>query len=123
MRAVARASGLKLGALQSHYRTRDALLAALAEFIGTAYPDDFTPFCAERSPDSRCLYEAYLTFIEAWLIQQGASNPRGDALSMLEGLTLFVDPGRRWEAHAEAAMEAVHAMLLARYGAAPGLVR
>jgi len=168
MRAVARASGLKLGALQYHYRTRDALVAALAEFIGTRYRDHFTRFCADRPPDSLGLYalldfmaeetvttslradrlfpqlwamamvepamrvamdglyEQYLTFIEDWLIQQGASNPRGDALailSMLEGLTLFVDSGRRWEAHAEATLEAIHAMLHARYGASPGRVR
>jgi AcrR family transcriptional regulator len=33
MRALARASGMKLGALQYHFRTWDALLIALVEYI------------------------------------------------------------------------------------------
>ena len=33
MRALARASGLKLGALQYHFRTWDALLTALVNYI------------------------------------------------------------------------------------------
>ena len=37
MRAVARASGMKLGALQYHFRTRDDMLRALAAYIEDAY--------------------------------------------------------------------------------------
>ena len=33
MRALARASGMKLGALQYHFRTWDALLIALVDYI------------------------------------------------------------------------------------------
>ena len=37
MRAVARASGMKLGALQYHFRTWDLMLRALAAYVGDAY--------------------------------------------------------------------------------------
>ncbi len=37
MRAVARASGMKLGALQYHFRTWNDMLRALAAYIGNAY--------------------------------------------------------------------------------------
>lgn len=37
MRALARASGIKLGALQYHFRTWEELLRALAAFIGETY--------------------------------------------------------------------------------------
>jgi len=37
MRALARASGIKLGALQYHFRTWEDLLRALASYIGDAY--------------------------------------------------------------------------------------
>ena len=37
MRALARASGMKLGALQYHFRTWDDMLRALAGYIGDAY--------------------------------------------------------------------------------------
>ena len=37
MRALARASGMKLGALQYHFRTWDDMLRALATYIGDAY--------------------------------------------------------------------------------------
>ena len=161
MRAVARASGIKLGALQYHFRTRDDLLKALADFIDEAYRRDFDRFCADRRSDARGLHALldymleetvtrtlqaerlfpqlwamamveppiqavlddlsarYLVFIEACLQEKGVVNPRGDALaimSMLEGLTLFVDPGRRWEADAQATIEGVRALLSARYG-------
>ena len=41
MRALARASGLKLGALQYHFRTWEALLHALAGFISEEYERSF----------------------------------------------------------------------------------
>lgn len=47
MRAVARASGLTLGALQYHYKTREDLLTAMAETIGERYRAQFEAFRAE----------------------------------------------------------------------------
>lgn len=46
MRAVARGSGIKLGALQYHFRTRDDLLRALAAHVAEAYRDSFEAFQA-----------------------------------------------------------------------------
>jgi AcrR family transcriptional regulator len=161
MRAVARASGLKLGALQYHFPTRGALLKALATFVTKAYGDDFKRFCASRDtkvpdllsvldymlietltsslqtqrlipqlwalamvePDLQRalndLYENYLVFIESSLRDLGVREPRGDALAilaMLEGLTLFVDPGRHWERDAKTTLDAVRALVMARHG-------
>ena len=47
MRALARASGMKLGALQYHFRTWEDLLRALAAYIGDTYRQSF----AEVNPD------------------------------------------------------------------------
>ena len=41
MRALARASGMKLGALQYHFRTWEDMLRALATYIFTAYHQSF----------------------------------------------------------------------------------
>jgi AcrR family transcriptional regulator len=41
MRALARASGMKLGALQYHFRTREDMLRALAAYISDAYRRSF----------------------------------------------------------------------------------
>jgi len=41
MRALARASGMKLGALQYHFRTREDLLRALAAYISDEYRQSF----------------------------------------------------------------------------------
>lgn len=41
MRALARASGMKLGALQYHFRTRDDMLRALAAYISDEYRQSF----------------------------------------------------------------------------------
>ncbi len=46
MRAVARASGMKLGALQYHFRTRDDLLRALAAYIADTYRASFDAYMA-----------------------------------------------------------------------------
>lgn len=161
MRAVARASGLKLGALQYHFRTRADLLGALADFVAEAYHADFARFLADGPPPASrlhalldymrvetvttalqtqrlfpqlwalamvepplqaaldAIYARYLATIEESLSAQGVPDPRGDALallSMLEGLTLFVDPGRRWAADAGQTVAAIRALLDARYG-------
>ncbi len=41
MRALARASGMKLGALQYHFRTSDDMLRALAGYIAESYRQSF----------------------------------------------------------------------------------
>ena len=41
MRALARASGMKLGALQYHFRTREDMLRALAAYISDEYRQSF----------------------------------------------------------------------------------
>jgi len=165
MRAVARASGLKLGALQYHYRTRDALLRALAAFIAHEYHEGFDAFRVDSAKSSRGLhalldymavesisaslqahrlfpqlwamamvepvmqelldeiYATYLAFIEDSLRILGVAEPRGDALllmSMLEGLTLFVEPQRRWAADSDAVLEALHTLIEVRYGMQAG---
>jgi AcrR family transcriptional regulator len=54
MRALARASGMKLGALQYHFPTWKDLLHALAAFIGEEYARSFDALAAGRgSPDLR----------------------------------------------------------------------
>ena len=46
MRAVARANGIKLGALQYHFPTRDDLLRALATYIADTYRASFEEYKA-----------------------------------------------------------------------------
>ncbi|MFK7730009.1 MAG: TetR/AcrR family transcriptional regulator [Pseudomonadales bacterium] len=50
MRALARASGMKLGALQYHFRTSDDMLRALAEFIAAEYARAFEEFSSSDAP-------------------------------------------------------------------------
>ena len=47
MRAVARESGLTLGALQYHYRTREALLRALVDYIAHQYRVSLQTYLSE----------------------------------------------------------------------------
>lgn len=49
MRALARASGMKLGALQYHFRTWEDMLRALAKFIGDTYNQSFEELKAESN--------------------------------------------------------------------------
>ena len=156
MRAVARASGLKLGALQYHFPTRDALLQALVTFVLNLYLEDFAArrtnssnpekglsalldywleesLTAELQADRLFpqlwamalvepsvqamldeLYARYLAFIEEGLREMGIAQPEGNAiviLSMLEGMTLFVDRGRRWEDRAQVAVASIRRLL------------
>ena len=55
MRALARASDMKLGALQYHFRTWEDLLQALANYIGTEYQRSFD--MAKEGPDDLKLRE------------------------------------------------------------------
>ena len=70
MRAVARASGLKLGALQYHYRTREDLLRAVAAYISSTYRVSFQAFQArikEEVPDLRSVVR--------FLVEDSAGDP------------------------------------------------
>ena len=159
MRAVARASGIKLGALQYHFRTRSDLLEALVTFVLEQYLEDFATrranagdpetdlsalldywlaesLTAELQTDRLFpqlwamglvepsvqamldeIYARYLAFIEAGLREMGIENPEGEAimiLSMLEGMTLFVAPERRWEDRTAAAVASIRRLLETR---------
>jgi AcrR family transcriptional regulator len=156
MRAVARASGLTLGALQYHFRTQEDLLRALAAHISETYRTAFdaqgeapslkgvVAFVLEDAPGEDlqaarlfpqlwamalvepimeelldALYQEYVDLLEGLLRERGAQAPRAEALAimgLLEGQTLFVGRGRRWEESGPAVLEAVHALIDARYG-------
>jgi AcrR family transcriptional regulator len=49
MRALARASGMKLGALQYHFRTWDDMLRALAAYISDTYRQSFEAFKSDAN--------------------------------------------------------------------------
>ena len=60
MRAVARASGIKLGALQYHFPTRNELLRALATYIAETYRASFEEYKSAldgNSPNLRLVVE------------------------------------------------------------------
>ena len=52
MRALARASGMKLGALQYHFRTSEDLLRALVAYISDAYDQSFSNLQDRKEPPS-----------------------------------------------------------------------
>jgi AcrR family transcriptional regulator len=159
MRALARASGMKLGALQYHFRTWEDMLHALAAYIGDTYRQSFEAlesaadrldlrdlvvFIFDDVPGSALqadrlfpqlwamarvepvmkslldnIYVEYLDKLETQLTKMGSTAPRADALtlmSLLEGSTLFVGRGRRWEDDAKAVRDAALAFIDARYG-------
>jgi AcrR family transcriptional regulator len=159
MRALARASGMKLGALQYHFRTWEDLLHDLAAFIGEEYGRSFDALAeggaspglretveflfgnpadatlqsdrlfpqlwamAQVEPALESLlddiYRRYLDILEERLLAEGSSAPRAEALalmSMVEGATLFVGHGRRWEPDAKAVRESVLEFIDASYG-------
>ncbi len=162
LRALARRSGMKLGALQYHFRTWEDLLRALAGYISDAYRQTFDalgtdnkrpgleefvrfiladeagvslqsdlllpqlwamarvePLMAALLDD---IYARYLRDLEACLMDVGSPSPRADALalmSMMEGTTLFVGRGSRWEQDGEAVHDAVLAFAAARYRTGP----
>jgi AcrR family transcriptional regulator len=73
MRAVARASGIKLGALQYHFRTWDDMLRALATYIADVYRRSWT----ELHPNGE---EASLQELVRFIMD----DPGGHALSSNE---------------------------------------
>ncbi|MEH6551781.1 MAG: TetR/AcrR family transcriptional regulator [Pseudomonadales bacterium] len=159
MRALARASDLKLGALQYHYKTREDMLRALVGYIADEYNKSFelsagdieSPgiqsvinFILDDSVDNALqsdrlwpqlwamgrveplvadlvdeIYAEYLQIIERLLEAAGSKSPRAEALclmSVVEGSTLFVGRGRRWESEAETTREVIIGFIKAKYG-------
>ena len=159
MRGLARASDMKLGALQYHFRTWEDMLSALATYISDTYRASFEALKSDASevdlrdivvfilddvPGSALradrlfpqlwamarvepvmktlldeIYAEYLDKLEKRLVTMGSPAPRADALtllSLLEGSTLFVGRGRRWENHANAVRDAALAFIDGRYG-------
>jgi AcrR family transcriptional regulator len=159
MRALARASGMKLGALQYHFPTWEDLLRDLAAFIAEEYGRSFDALAEGRgSPGLRetveflfespadatlqadrlfpqlwamaqveplmealldDIYRRYLDTLEERLAAEGSRAPRAEALalmSMVEGATLFVGRGRRWQRDAKSVRDSVLEFIDANYG-------
>jgi AcrR family transcriptional regulator len=162
MRALARASGMKLGALQYHFRTSEDMLQGLVGYIAAEYRRSFEslksnddppgvrdiaifilddsagdallgdrlwpqlwamelaePFVADLLEE---LYAEYIKLLEQALEVEGSLAPRAEALcliSLLEGATIFVGSGKRWEGDANAVRETVLEFIDARYGKKP----
>ena len=144
MRALARASGMKLGALQYHFRTADEMVAGLVGYIAASYRASFASLQMNTKPSLReivlfilddeagdallsdrlwpqlwamqqveplvsdlveDIYAGYVALLEEALAAANSDAPRADALclmSLLEGATIFMGAGRRWEADAPA---------------------
>jgi AcrR family transcriptional regulator len=160
MRALARASGMKLGALQYHFRTWDALLIALVEYIeaeiisafdaseGSAQEssirnliefmlDEHVGTSDNLFSDrlwaqlwameqveplvSDLLEEVYAKFLmklEKLMAKQSVVNARAEALmllSLVEGESLFVGQGRRWEKSRSAVRKTILSLVDERY--------
>ena len=150
MRALARASGIKLGALQYHFRTWDALLVALVAYIESQIISAFEAGVGElEQADVRDMVEFMLDehvgtadglfsdrlwaqlwameqveplvsdLLEAKLVERDAAAPRAEALtllSMIEGESLFVGSGRRWEKDRPAVRRNILQLIDERYG-------
>jgi len=65
------------------------------------------------------IYSTYLDVLEQALIRQGSAAPHTESLllmSMLEGSTLFMGRGRRWNKDGDAVVEALLEFIENRYG-------
>ena len=161
MRALARASGIKLGALQYHFRTWDALLIALVEYIETEIISAFDASDGSVQESSirnliefmldehvgtsdnlfsdrlwaqlwameqveplvsdllEEVYAKFLMKLEKLMAKQSVVNARAEALmllSLVEGESLFVGQGRRWEKNRSAVRKAILSLVDERYG-------
>ena len=161
MRALARASGMKLGALQYHFRTWDALLIALVEYIETEIISAFDASDGSVQESSirnliefmldehvgtsdnlfsdrlwaqlwameqveplvsdllEEVYAKFLMKLEKLMAKQSVVNARAEALmllSLVEGESLFVGQGRRWEKNRSAVRKAILSLVDERYG-------
>ncbi len=156
MRGLARASGMKLGALQYHFRTWDALLVALVDYIDAeitvafeahvgstsdATVKDTLSFFLDNSDTFFSdmlwvqlwameqveplisdlieeVYAKYVDYLEAKITASGAINPHEEALmlmSMVEGESLFMGEGRRWEKDRLAVQQTILSFVEERY--------
>jgi len=70
MRAVARASGIKLGALQYHYPTRIDLICALSDWISEQTVTNFQAYSQQEHTDERSLHALVDFLIEDPLEQE-----------------------------------------------------
>lgn len=159
MRGLARASGVKLGALQYHFRTRADMLRAVVGYIAEAYRQTFDsmrkydgsiglkafvegvcgdpaqgklrgnklwpqlwamgqvePLVAELVDD---IYAEYMRMLEELLKDLGNPKPRTEALllmSLIEGSTIFVAPGKRWENDLDSLFEFMYRFIEDKYG-------
>lgn len=161
MRALARASGMKLGALQYHFRTWDALLIALVEYIEAEIISAFDASDGSVQESSiRSLiefmldehvgtsdnlfsdrlwaqlwameqveplvsdlleevYAKFLMKLEKLMAKQSVVNARAEALmllSLVEGESLFVGQGRRWQKSRSAVRKTILSLVDERYG-------
>lgn len=159
MRALARASDLKLGALQYHYPTRDDMLRAVVGYIAAEYRKTFDSIAGDTKPlkiidilefvetdpaggalkEDRLwpqlwammqveplvadlveeIYAEYIQILEKLLKDAGSKAPHAEALflmSAVEGSSIFVDSGRRWEGEAEAVRGILQGYIRAKYG-------
>jgi len=162
MRALARASGMKLGALQYHFRNTEEMLQGLVGYIAAEYRRAFESLKSnDGSPGVREialfilddsagdallgdklwpqlwamelvepfvgdlldeLYAEYIELLEKALEAKGSLTPRAEALcllSLIDGSTIFVGSGRRWEADANALRETFLEFIDTRYGEKP----
>ena len=158
MRALARASGMKLGALQYHFRTSDEMFRAVIGHIAESYQQSFASLRSNGSPSLReivvfildddvdesllsdrlwpqlwamqqveplvsdlveDIYANYVSLLEESLAATNSSAPRADALcliSLLEGTTIFMGTGRRWENDAQAVRTQILQFIDTRFG-------
>ncbi len=159
MRALARASDLKLGALQYHYPTRNEMLRAVVGYISEQYRKAFDSLTEDSKqpkitdilafiaaepqggtlPEQRLwpqlwammqieplvadlveeIYAEYLQILEKALEDVGSKAPHAEALfmmSVVEGSSLFVDSGRRWEGDADVLRATLLEFVQAKYG-------
>jgi len=85
MRAVARASGMKLGALQYHFRTWEDLLRALAAYIENTYRQSFEELKAETEGlDLRDIVRFILDDVPGSALQGDRLFPQLWAMSRVE---------------------------------------
>ena len=158
MRALARASGIKLGALQYHFRTSEDMLRALVAYIADIYHSNFDAikanepltikgfleFISSEPADGRLqadklwpqlwamgqveplvadlvedIYAEYLQILEGLLHKAGSKNPRVESISLMafvEGSTIFVAPGKRWENDESDVRRVVNDLIKQKYG-------
>jgi AcrR family transcriptional regulator len=156
MRSVARASGIKLGALQYHFPTWKDLLNGISNHISAVYEASFSAFssgqyniktlvdfCLEDDAGSHFdsdrlfpqlwamalvepimnelmeqLYEQCLVVFESVLREEDIADPRAEAIvivGMLDGISILVGNGRRWQEKAPAATAVVREIINQRY--------